>query len=210
LIKIIHKKTFSYLVSNYINYNVFMEQLSLNIASETKFKIIASSAYDFRIELISQIGETDVTELIHISENLADVFGDSLLLTKENILKYFNTNTYPFVARYKGKIIGYIIGAPLEYFEQESWARYDANLFKKNTIYTYAFVVTKKYRKFGGYSKTLKKIYLNWLKKNGFKYNTGHVMQGTSKKFSKDTEIIKIFPTWYGAKTPFEYYRRPL
>ena len=100
-----------------------MEQLTLNIASETKFKIIASSAYDFRIELISQIGETDVTELIHISENLADVFGNSLLLTKENVLKYFNTNTYPFVARYKGKIIGYIIGAPLEYFEQESWAR---------------------------------------------------------------------------------------
>ena len=187
-----------------------MEQLTLNIASETKFKIIASSAYDFRIELIFEIGESDANELIHISENLSDVFDDSLLLTKENILKYFNKKTYPFVARYKGKIIGYIIGAPLEYFKQESWCRYDTNLFKNNTIYTYAFVVTKKYRKFGGYSKTLKKIYLNWLKKNNFKYNTGHVMQGTSKHFSKDTEIIKIFPSWYGAKTPFEYYRRPL
>ena len=56
----------------------------------------------------------------------------------------------------------------------------------------------------------MKKIYLNWIKKNGFKFNTGHVSQGISKTFGKKIEIVKIFPNWYGAKTPFEYYRRKL
>ena len=148
--------------------------------------------------------------IISIFKDLDQIFDNNLLLTKKNIFKYFNSKTYPFVARYKGKIIGYIVGVPLEYFEQESWCRFDNNLFEKNTIYTYAFVVGKKYRKIGGYSKTLKKIYLNWLKKKGYKYNTGHVSLGTAKKFSPNTEIVKIFPNWYGAKTPFEYYRRPL
>ena len=53
-------------------------------------------------------------------------------------------------------------------------------------------------------------IYLNWAKKRGYKYVSGHVMQGLSKKFSKNTEIIKIFPNWYGLNSPYEYYRRLL
>ena len=187
-----------------------MEQLTLNIPENSEIKIIASSAFDFRIELIKKLGNKDVRELINISKDLSKIVNNNLLLSEKNILKYFNDNTYPFIARYKNKIIGYIIGVPLEYFEKESWARHDVNLSKNNTIYTYAFIIDRKYRKVGGYSKTLKKIYLNWIKKNGYKYNTGHVKQGISKQFSKKTEIVKIFSDWYGAKTPFEYYRRPL
>ena len=71
--------------------------------------------------------------------------------------KYFNNQTLPFIARYKGEVIGYIIGVPIEKFEGESWGRYDKNLGKNNTIYTYAYIINKKYRKMGGYSKTLKK-----------------------------------------------------
>ena len=187
-----------------------MEQLSINITSKSDVKVIASSAYDFRIELILKLGKDDANEIISISKDLDNIFDNNMLLTNENITKYFNDNTFPIVARYKGKIIGYIVGVPLEYFKQDSWCRFDNNLFKNNTIYTYTFVVAKKFRNYGGYSKTLKKIYLNWLKKKGFIYNTGHVSQGISKRFSSKTEIVKIFPNWYGAKTPFEYYRRPL
>ena len=39
---------------------------------------------------------------------------------------------------------------------------YDHNMNKKNTLYTYSFVVKEEYQKRGGYSKTLKRIYLNW------------------------------------------------
>tara|TARA_Y100000590_G_scaffold462060_1_gene625210 strand:- start:1257 stop:1820 length:564 start_codon:yes stop_codon:yes gene_type:complete len=187
-----------------------MEQLSINITSKSNTKVIASSAYDFRIELIIELGKDDAKEVICISKDLDSIFENNMLMSMKNISKYFNNQTFPFIARHKGKIIGYIVGVPLEYFEQESWCRFDNNLFEKNTIYTYAFVMDKKFRKFGGYSKTLKKIYLNWLKKQGFKYNTGHVSQGISKKFSSKTEVVKIFQSWYGAKTPFEYYRRPL
>ncbi len=187
-----------------------MEQLTLNITDKSKIKIIASSAYNFNVELVEKLGKNDAIQLIHLSKDLEKIFDNNFLLTEKNINKYFNENTFPFIARLKGKIIGYIIGVPLEYFEQESWSRYDTNLNKKNTIYTYAFVIKKKYRKIGGYSKTLKKIYLNWIRKNGFIYNTGHVSQGRSKKFSNKSEVIKIFQSWYGAKTPFEYYRRLL
>ena len=141
---------------------------------------------------------------------MAENIGRHLLISEKNILKYFNENTLPFIARYKGDIIGYIIGVPLEYFKQESWSRYDTNLNKENTIYTYAFIINKKYRKRGGFAKTLKMIYLNWAKKRGFKYVSGHVIQGLSTNFSNQTEVIKIFPNWYGLNTPYEYYRRLL
>ena len=42
-------------------------------------------------------------------------------------------------------------------------------------------------------------------KKKNYKYITGHVKSGISKKFSNDTEIVKIFPKWYNSKSPFEY-----
>ena len=81
---------------------------------------------------------------------------------------------------------------------------------KENTLYTYSFVIKEKYQSRGGYAKTLKKIYLNWAKKKKYKYISGHVKQGIAKKFSKETQIVKIFPEWYGQKVPYEYYRRPL
>ena len=66
-----------------------------------------------------------------------------------------------------------------------------------------------KYRKKGGYAKTLKRIYLNWIKKQpNVEYITGHVEQGISQRFSGNIEIVKVFPTWYDSKSPFEYYRR--
>ena len=187
-----------------------MKQLSLNIGQKSDVKVIASSAYQFRIELVKKVGKDDVNGLIDVSTYLADKFGKQALLSKTNINKYFNKNTLPFLARYKGEIIGYIIGVPIEHFKQESWSHYDVNLGKYNTLYTYAFVLKGKYRQKGGYSKTLKKIYINWAKKQGFKYITGHVRQGISKKFSAQTEVVKIFPMWYGLKVPFEYYRRLL
>ena len=184
-----------------------MQQLKLNISNESEIKVIASSAFSFRIELILDLGLDDLDDICNISKNLANIFGNDFLLNENNVLKYFNKNTLPFVARFKGEIIGYIIGVPIEFFNQESWARYDKNLGKNNTIYTYAFIMNEKYRKVGGYSKTLKKIYINWSKKNGYKYCTGHVKQGIAKSFPK-TEIVKTFPNWYGSNSIFEYYRR--
>jgi len=187
-----------------------MKQLSLNIENKSSVRIVASSSYDYRIEIIEKIGEDDINNIIDISKDLAENIGNHLLISEKNIFKYFNDKTLPFIARYKGKIIGYIIGVPLEHFKQESWSRYDINLNKENTLYTYAFIINKKYRKRGGFSKTLKMIYINWAKKKGFKYVSGHVKKGLSQNFSKQTEIIKIFPNWYGLNHPYEYYRRPL
>ena len=68
----------------------------------------------------------------------------------------------------KGDIIAYIIGVPLEYFKQESWAHFDVNMGKQNTLYTYAFVVNSKHRGKGGYGKTLKRIYINWAQKQRY------------------------------------------
>ena len=94
--------------------------------------------------------------------------------------------------------------------QTEKYQSVDINLGKNNTLYTYAFVICKKYRKSGGYAKTLKRIYINWAKKQNFKYVTGHVKQGFSKNFGNKTEIIKIFDNWYHSNLPFEYYRRYL
>ncbi|SVC31064.1 uncharacterized protein METZ01_LOCUS283918 [marine metagenome] len=187
-----------------------MEQLLLKMDDTSEVQVIAASAYNFRIELVKKVGKEDIPALIEISPCMADRFGRQALLTKTNIQKYFNSDTLPFIARFKGEIIGYIIGVPLEYFKQESWAHFDVNMGKQNTLYTYAFVVNSKYRGKGGYGKTLKRIYINWAKKQKYSYVTGHVEQGIARHFSRATEIVKVFSDWYGLKTPFEYYRRPL
>ena len=121
-----------------------MEQLLLKMDEKSEVKVIAASAFNFRIELVKKVGKDDIPELIDISHCMADRFGSQALLTKTNIPKYFNSETLPFLARLKGKIIGYIIGVPLEYFKQESWSHFDVNLGKKNTLYTYAFLIYSK------------------------------------------------------------------
>jgi len=187
-----------------------MSETPINAVENSQKQILASSSNNFQVELILDIGVNDYPYLIEISKYLAKEFGNQALLTEKNIPKYFNKNTLPFIIRYNKEIIGYIIGVPIEIFKDESWAQYDYNIGKHNTLYTYSFVIKKQYQSRGGYAKTLKRIYLNWAKKKNYKYITGHVRQGIAKKFSKNTEIIKIFPQWYGQETPFEYYRRPL
>ena len=187
-----------------------MSETPINTVGNSQKQILAASSNNFQVELILDIGINDYPCLIEISKYLAKKFGNQALLTEKNIPKYFNKNTLPFIARYNKEIIGYIIGVPIEIFKDESWAQYDYNMGKHNTLYTYSFVIKKQYQSRGGYAKTLKRIYLNWAKKKNYKYITGHVRQGIAKKFSKDTQIIKIFPQWYGQETPFEYYRRLL
>ena len=187
-----------------------MEQLTLNISNESEVKIIASSSYNFQIELLKKMGKDDLPDILDISKQLSKIYGNHVMIDERNVMKYFNENTLPFLARYNQKIIGYIIGVPLEHFTQESWCKYDTNLNKKNTIYTYAFIIKEKYRKSGGYGKTLKMIYLNWAKKRGFKFVTGHVAQSVVKNFKAKVETVKVFSNWYGTNIPFEYYRRKL
>ena len=71
--------------------------------------------------------------------------------------------------------IGFIIGVPLENFNNQAWVQCDDNLNKKNTLYTCAFIFKKEFRKKSGFSKTLKRVYTNWAKKKEYKYITGHV-----------------------------------
>tara|TARA_B100001029_G_C15019657_1_gene429692 strand:- start:79 stop:642 length:564 start_codon:yes stop_codon:yes gene_type:complete len=187
-----------------------MEQLALGILEKSRTRLIADGINGFKIEFIEKIGSDDISQLIEVSDELVKKFGEAAKLTKSNIAKYFNKDTLPFVGRYNNKIIGYIIGVPLEYFHKEAWAHYDINLGRKNTIYTYAFVVSGKYQKRAGYSKSLKRVYLNWVRKRNYKFITGHTELGIAKKFSANTETVKIFPEWYGCRVSFEYYRRPI
>lgn len=186
---------------DYKKYNIQLEEV-------TDSKIIASS-HNFQIELVEKIGKNDVADLIETSKSLIDVFGEESILTERNINKYFSDKTLPFIARYNNIIIGYIIGVPLENFKDESWAHFDKNLLKKNTLYTYAFVFKKTFRGRKGYAKTLKRIYISWAKRQGYRYITGHVKKGISEKF-KNTEIVKTFRIWYQSNSPFNYYRREL
>ena len=186
------------------------EQLTLEIAEKTRSRIIASSSLNFQIELMEHVGEEDIPQLILISEHLVEEFTEDVRLTKTSIRKYFNyPHTLPFVARQSGEIIGYIIGVPLEYFSNDPSFQCDRNLGEKNTLYTYAFVVFQKY-KGSGFAKTLKRVYLSWAKKKGFKYVSGHVREGVSQRFTGSVQILQRFNNWHGTSKRFEYYRRPL
>ena len=45
-----------------------MKQLSLNITDDSIVKIVASSSFDYRIEIIEKIGKSDVEQIIDISK----------------------------------------------------------------------------------------------------------------------------------------------
>ncbi len=89
-----------------------MEQLLLKMDDKSEVQIIASSAYNFRIELVKKVGKDDIPALIEISKCMSNLFGKQALLTKTNIPTYFNPETLPFIATNKEEIICYIIGVP--------------------------------------------------------------------------------------------------
>ena len=171
---------------------------------------IASSGV-FQIELVKKIGKNDHEVLIEISKALSEQFGPETELTSTTINLYFNRDgSIPFIARYRGEIIGYIIGVPLETLDKEPWARLDVNYGKNNTLYTYAFVINKKYKS-NGYAKMLKRVYLNWARKrNHIKYITGHVLEGISSNFKGKVYVVDKVANWQGTNKVFEYYRRTI
>ena len=121
-----------------------MKQLSLDIEHRSNSRIIASSGV-FQVELMEHVGEDDYPQLIKISEHLTDDYGEKAVLSKTTIHKYFNKPTsLPFIARYRGEIIGFIIGVAIEDLASEPWARLDENFGEGNTFYTYAFVIMDK------------------------------------------------------------------
>jgi len=187
-----------------------MDDPYLQQEAESRTGVIALSG-PFQVERIIYVGTSEYKALIDISESLVEEYGSAAKLTPNTIQTYFNRQeSLPFVARYQGIIIGYIIGLPLEILSKEPWARLDINYGKKNTIYTYAFVIQKQF-KGNGYAKILKRIYLNWVKKQeNICYITGHVKQGISSKFTGNISIVDRIDNWQGTGKTFEYYRREL
>ena len=178
--------------------------------SETRSHVLASTTNGIVVEMIERLGEIDFGRIVKISETLVDNFGQNARFNRNMIKKYFNyPETLPFVIRYNGEIEGFIIGVPLEYFYKESWAQCDENLGKNNTIYTYAFIVRKEHRALG-LSKMLKRVYQNTLKRRGFLYITGHVMQGVTANFTRDYKIVRQFENWNNTGFTFDYYRSAL
>lgn len=177
--------------------------------TESTFQVIATSGH-LEIAILEEVGAEDIPALVEVSESLADKFGPSARLNPQTIRKYFDyPHTYPFVARLYGKIIGYIIGVPLEHFRDDLWSHFDENLGRGNTMYTYAFAFKKHFHK-TGYAKTLKRIFYSRMRKNKVKYISGHVIQGMTEQFSSPAKVIKTFDDWHGTGLVFEYYRRPL
>ena len=59
------------------------------ILDKSQWNIIASSQYNFQIELIKKVGSIDGNKIIKISEELVDIFGAHSLLNEKKIHKYF-------------------------------------------------------------------------------------------------------------------------
>ena len=46
-----------------------MKQLSLNIVNKSNSEIVASSSYNYKIELIKSIGSDDIENILNISKD---------------------------------------------------------------------------------------------------------------------------------------------
>lgn len=178
--------------------------------SETKSRVLASTSDGISVELIEHLGESEFGQIVKISETLVDNFGQNARFNRNSIKKYFNyPKTLPFVIKHNGEVEGFIVGVPLEYFTKENWAQCDENLGKGNTVYTYAYIVRKDKRQLG-LSKMLKRVYQNTLKRRGFIYITGHVMQGVAANFTRNSLVVRKFDNWNNTGFTFEYYRSVL
>lgn len=177
---------------------------------QSTIEVIASSGI-FQIDFFHKTGNSDFDSLIEISRALEKDYGSKAVLSEKTIEKYFNrSGSLPFVARYRGKIIGYIIGIPLEYLNTEPWVRTEENFGMENTIYTYAFIILSDYRK-NGYASMLKKVYLSKIEKlKNIEYVSGHVIKGAARRFKGNIEILNTVQNWQGTGKVFEYYRRIL
>ena len=179
-------------------------------STESTSKIIRRIDGGFTIELLRSLGSNDVKPLMHISQSLVESFGLKLLATRKDILNYFNPpSTHPFIARFQGEPVGFIIGAPLESFREVEWTSIDENLGEENTLYTYAFGVKPSYRG-KGIAKELKSTYLWWSKDRGYKYISGCVREGVSSQMGGDVTVLSKFENWNDTGITFEYYRRTL
>ena len=68
---------------------------------------------------------------------------------------------------------------------------------KRNTLYTYAFVIMEKYKS-NGYAKMLKRVYKLGKKKREYKtYITGHVREGIANRFDNNIEIVNHIKDWH-------------
>ena len=178
--------------------------------SETQSRVLAATTSGIAIELVEHLGEKDYGKVVKISESLVDNFGEKVRFNRNSVRKYFNyPQTLPFVGKLRDQIIGFLVGVPLENFGEEPWAKSDPTLGQHLTVYTYAFIFFRKYHK-TGYAKMLKRVYLNWLRKRGFGYVSGHVREGVAQKFSPNTVVLQKFPDWHETGKVFEYYHRPL
>ena len=171
---------------------------------------LIAATLNFEVKLIEALSAKDADRVIEISQGLIKPFGADTAFTKKTVWKYFNhPHTLPFVGALRNEIIGFLVGVPLENFDDENWATADPTLGNHETIYTYAFVFDEKHQR-QGYAKMLKRVYLNWLKKRGYLYVSGHVREGISKNFSLHTNVLRKFPNWHETGKVFEYYQRPL
>jgi len=176
---------------------------------ESKTRLIAATI-NFSIHLVEKLSAKEAERIIAISEGLIKPFGEETRFTQTTVRRYFAyPETLPFIGLFRNNIIGFITGVPLEHFAEEPWARVDSFLGEHNTVYTYAFVMDSKFRQ-SGYGKSLKRVYLSWLRKRGFFYVSGHVQEGVAQRWSKSTVVLEKFPNWHNTGKVFEYYRRPL
>ena len=105
-----------------------------NIKEDSSSQIIAKSNQNVTIELIKEVGRKDRDSIIEISNSLSLFFGNKSILNNNNISKYFNKETFPFILRYKNDIISFIIGVPTEFFKDEAWVHYDTNIGKNVNV----------------------------------------------------------------------------
>ncbi|MFQ6618973.1 MAG: GNAT family N-acetyltransferase [Fidelibacterota bacterium] len=173
-------------------------------------KHIATTVNSFTIELIKILGKKDIPDVIKVSKSLVDSFGVNAVINMKNINNYFAyPDTFPFVGRYHGRITAYIIGTPLEKFQNEGCFDFDVNMGEMNTLYTYAYAILPEFRG-KGFAKELKYHYLLWAKNKGYKYVSGSVREGVTKNLHGKIEVLKKHVDWNRTGLTFEYYRRTL
>ena len=158
-------------------------------------------------ELINIINQMETVELIRLPSAkerdsiLALKPHTETMLNVANLDKYMDyPRTIPIVYRKNGKIIGLIVGVPIENYHGDDTFP-DPDMNKRNTVYTIVFQYND-----SKIAKQLESEYLVYLKRHNIKSESRHMRLSWTK--GTDFEQLEVFDEWRVGGSKICYCKR--
>lgn len=180
------------------------------IEDKSRVDILAGSSDGLQLELVKSLDDRDSEMVIRLSELPGGCREGAARMNAGSVRKYFHfPNTFPFLARFRGKPVGYAVGITLESLNKESWVRCDGHWGAGDTVYIHSFFMHPKFEA-QNYSRILLNLCMAWIGRRGFQYISVHQRPCDAARLFPAAEAVASFPNWQNSGEDYDYIRMPV